>query len=391
MSPNVAAGQNNPVPAATNDDPKNCLRFGVCITLCSESVEPKSPSLRKTVRGADRNCKPNRFRRSSWRDRRLSSRTFIRLSRQILSITSAPHPPDLRLNPGDLAKPGTSVIILRIVAILPSLPSIAVSTIPILAAPTSLLRTAHLSTEKTKALVIRQADWSESSRVITWFTSDFGKLATIAKGAKRLKGPFEAALDLLAQCEVVILRKSSGGLDILTEAKLLKRFAPSPNSLGNLYAGYYLAELLDGLCEEDEPHPRLFDAAQRTLDSLESGGNLALIVAKFELDLLRDLGHLPELELCVLCGQPLEPATHYGFDLSAGGLVCPHCTGDSPTRRLIAASTKAALIQLTTEGDTTWQRLLLTSRQSAELRSLLNPLIANLLGRRPKTLRYLPL
>ncbi len=248
-----------------------------------------------------------------------------------------------------------------------------------------------MSTVKTKALVIRQADWSESSRVITWFTSDLGKLATIAKGAKRLKGPFEAALDLLAQCEVVILRKSSGGLDILTEAKLLKRFAPSDTSLGNLYAGFYLAELLDGLCEEDEPHPRLFAAAQSTLDSLESGGHLALTVAKFELELLRDLGHLPELELCVLCGQPLEQATHYGFDLAAGGLVCPHCTAASPSHRLITASTKAALVQLTTEEDDTWQRLLLTSRQAAELRSLLNPLIANLLGRRPKTLRYLPL
>ena len=49
------------------------------------------------------------------------------------------------------------------------------------------------------------------------------------------------------------------------------------------------------------------------------------------------------------------------------------------------------LVQLTTTGDSTWQRLLLTSRQSSELRHLLNPLIANLLGRRPKTLRYLPL
>ena len=252
-------------------------------------------------------------------------------------------------------------------------------------------KTVLLSTEKTHALVIRQADWSESSRVITWFTRDFGKLATIAKGAKRLKGPFEAALDLLAQCEVVILRKSSGGLDILTEAKLLKRFAPPGDSLANLYGGYYVAELLDGLCEEEEPHPRLFEAALATLDALQSQGNLALTVAKFELDLLADLGHLPELELCVQCGQPLEQATHYGFDLTAGGLVCPQCTAASPTRRLIAASTKAVLVQLTTTGDSTWQRLLLTSRQAAELRHLLNPLIANLLGRRPKTLRYLPL
>jgi DNA repair protein RecO (recombination protein O) len=248
-----------------------------------------------------------------------------------------------------------------------------------------------VSIEKASALVIRQADWSESSRVVTWFSREFGKLATIAKGAKRLKGPFEAALDLLARCEVVILRKSSGSLDILTEAKLQKRFTPATNNLGHLYGGYYLAELLDGLCEEDQPHPRLFDAAIATLDSLESEGNLALTVAKFELELLRDLGHLPELELCVLCGQPLEQAAQYGVDLAAGGLCCPQCVENSPSRRLIAASTRAVVLQLIAEGETTWQRLLLTSRQASELRGLLNPLIAQLLGRRPKTLRYLPL
>jgi DNA repair protein RecO (recombination protein O) len=77
------------------------------------------------------------------------------------------------------------------------------------------------------------ADFSESSRVATFFTREFGKVATVAKGAKRPKNPFDAALDLLAACEVVFLRKSSSGLDILTEAQLLKRFRPRSGDLGS--------------------------------------------------------------------------------------------------------------------------------------------------------------
>src|SRR5579859_7002417 len=118
---------------------------------------------------------------------------------------------------------------------------------------------ASMSTEKSAAIVIRLADFSESSRVVTMFTREFGKVAVLAKGAKRLKGPFEAALDLLAVCQVVFIRKSTSGLDLLTEAQLQTRFKPSPGDLGCLYGGYYIAELLDALNEDYDPHPILFD------------------------------------------------------------------------------------------------------------------------------------
>lgn len=127
-----------------------------------------------------------------------------------------------------------------------------------------------MATEKTDALVIRLADFSESSRVVTLFTRDFGKVAALAKGAKRLKSAFEAALDLLSNCHVVFIRKSSSGLDLLTEAQLLKRFRPGRGDLTSLYCGYYVAELLAGLTEEYDPHPDLFDLAAQTLDRFES-------------------------------------------------------------------------------------------------------------------------
>src|SRR5260370_14178539 len=107
---------------------------------------------------------------------------------------------------------------------------------------------------------MRQADFSESTRVVTLFTRDFGKVAALAKGAKRLKGPFEAALDLLATCEVVFIRKSSSGLDILTEAQLKHRFRPRPGDLGSLYGGYYFAARLAPPFQEYDPHPPLFSA-----------------------------------------------------------------------------------------------------------------------------------
>ena len=102
--------------------------------------------------------------------------------------------------------------------------------------------------------------------------------AALAKGARRPKGPFESALDLLAICRVVFLHKSSDTLDLLTEAKLEKRFRASTRDLSRLYAGYYVAELLNELTDIADPHPELFEAAIFTLAELNAEGLLAICI-----------------------------------------------------------------------------------------------------------------
>ena len=97
----------------------------------------------------------------------------------------------------------------------------------------------------------------------------------MAKGARRLKSPFESALDLLALCRIVFLHKSSEALDLLTEAKLLRRFRPAGPNLAGLYAGYYVAELLGEMTDDDDPHPELFDLADETLAASAAGEQVA--------------------------------------------------------------------------------------------------------------------
>src|SRR4051812_49882730 len=98
--------------------------------------------------------------------------------------------------------------------------------------------------EKAVALVVRGVDFSETSRIVTLWTREFGKVRVLAKGGRRLKSNFESALDLLTLCSIVLLRKSSSGLDLLTEAQVGERFPRLRADLAALYAAYYVAELL---------------------------------------------------------------------------------------------------------------------------------------------------
>ncbi len=111
-----------------------------------------------------------------------------------------------------------------------------------------------MAAEKALALVVRATDWSESSRICTLWTREFGKVRGLAKGGRRLKSNFEVALDLLTVCSIVLLRKSSGGLDLLTEAQVVERFPRLRTDLPALYAAYYIAELLADWTEDYDPH-----------------------------------------------------------------------------------------------------------------------------------------
>ncbi len=246
-----------------------------------------------------------------------------------------------------------------------------------------------MSSEKSTAIVIRTVEFSETSLVVTLFTREFGKIGALAKGGRRLKGPFESALDLLALCRIVFLHKSSDSLDLLTEAKLLRRFRPAGRELAGLYAGYYVAELLDGLTDEDDPHPELFDLADQTLAALTAGEPVAKWVARFELMALRLLGHAPALDNCVECGAAVARTGRVAFGQLDGGVLCNKCRAGKKQVVLVSAGVLRAMAQLADPNTTVWRRMEIDPRSFGELRGLLNHYFTHLLGRKPKMHKYL--
>jgi DNA repair protein RecO (recombination protein O) len=245
-----------------------------------------------------------------------------------------------------------------------------------------------MSSEKATAIVLRVTDFSETSAVVTLFTREFGKVRALAKGARRPKGPFESALDLLALCRIVFLRKSSDSLDLLTEAKLERRFRPPGGNLSNLYAAYYVAELLNELTDDGDPHPQLFDAADATLVALSNAGPVAPAVLRFELTALREVGHLPQLDACGECGKPIEPGGRVPFSQLAGGALCGSCRVGQKQVISLSGDVHRALIAFSDPSDA-WRQAALDDRTYGELRGVLNHYWSHLLGHPPRMHRWL--
>jgi DNA repair protein RecO (recombination protein O) len=247
-----------------------------------------------------------------------------------------------------------------------------------------------MNVENASALVLRLVEFSETSLVVTLFTREFGKVRALAKGARRPKGPFESALDLLAECRIVFYRKSSEALDLLTEARLERRFRPARRDLSCLYAGYYVAELLGELTEDADPHPELYDEARETLHALsEPGVHVGRGVLRFELGALHWLGHFPSLAVCVECGSPVAPQGRMAFGLQAGGVLCARCR---PGKKHVASLSAAALRTMQHFADPdnrTWRNVVIDRAVFGEIRGVVNQFLCNLFGKRPRLHSFL--
>lgn len=245
-----------------------------------------------------------------------------------------------------------------------------------------------MAAEKALALVVRATDWSETSRIATLWTREFGKVRGLAKGGRRLKSNFEVALDLLTVCSIVLLRKSSGGLDLLTEAQVVTRFPRLRSQLPALYAGYYIAELLADWTEDDDPHPALFDEALAALGDLgASAASTGPRLARFELVLLRELGYQPVLDCCTACGFALDESMSLAFSPPQGGTLCPACQPKQRERRPLSPAAWHMLRELSESGEA-WKHDW-PENVRGEVRQLLGHYVTYLMGRRPRLLPYL--
>lgn len=244
-----------------------------------------------------------------------------------------------------------------------------------------------MSLENAQALVIRGYDFSETSRVAILWTREFGRVAALAKGARRLRSAFESSLDLLNVCDIVLIRKTSGAMDLLTEAKVRERFPRLRSDLPAWYVGQYVAELLGDWTTDHDPHPVLFDEAVGTLRDLgEMPKQTGPRTARFELVLLKELGYGPALEHCAACNADIA-GQDVSFSPAKGGVVCRRCDERIPDRIPLKLDAVRTLIRLRDDG-AAWRELSDKDMRTT-IRRLLGEYVMYVRGRRPRLLPYL--
>jgi DNA repair protein RecO (recombination protein O) len=231
------------------------------------------------------------------------------------------------------------------------------------------------------AVCVRHWDFSETSQTVSLFSRENGLLRGLAKGAKRAGGRFSGGIDLLTRGQVVAIVKPGRELATLTDWTLLRSWRAIRHDLAANQAAYYLADLVQRMVGQADPHPRLYDALLAALDALETRGAAAAATLSFQWTIVSELGHRPRFH-----GEALPAAPTVRFRPEDGSLAAD----GEPQGWKVRRGTVELLASL---GDELPANLV--ALRSAEPESLgrANRLLAaylrHLLGVQPETMRLL--
>jgi DNA repair protein RecO (recombination protein O) len=203
--------------------------------------------------------------------------------------------------------------------------------------------------ESATGLILRTQSLTETSLIVHWLTPDFGRIATVAKGAHRLKSPFLGKLDLFYLADFSFSRSRRSDLHILREVSLRETHSALRRDVLLLHQAAYATACVEQATETETPLFAIYDLTLGFFRHLCEQPAKPQTIFTFELKLLHELGLRPDLEK----------------------------TGLSPGVKKI--------IQVLAQGR--WSacaRLKLTDAQSTELREFLHSFLIFHLGRLPK-------
>ena len=204
-------------------------------------------------------------------------------------------------------------------------------------------------TESTHGLILRTRPLTETSLIVHWLTPASGRLATVAKGARRPKSPFAGKLDLFYAADFSFSRSRRSELHTLREVILRETHAPLREDILKLQQAGYAAGFIEQTTEMETPLPEIFKMLGEFLEQLCQQPPRAQNILALELKLLRELGLEPDLEES-------------------------HLTVDA----------KSALAALMSNDWSSIARLKLSTAQHVELRQFLQSFLIFHLGRLPR-------
>ena len=162
--------------------------------------------------------------------------------------------------------------------------------------------------------ILHTRPYRETSLIVDVLSRDYGRLALVARGARRPMSSIKSRL-LGFQPLTLSWFGKGGGLRTLHDAEW--QGGDLRLSGGALMCGFYLNELLLKLLPPDDPHEGVYDRYEETLAALSAGGEAEPILRRFELDLLSELGYAQTLSHDA-DGEAIQPDRRYGYVFDRG-------------------------------------------------------------------------
>lgn len=196
-----------------------------------------------------------------------------------------------------------------------------------------------MAVHETEALVLRTYNFGEADKIVVCLTHSAGVIRGVAKGCRKLRSRFGAALEPFTLVKTTYYQKEHQELVSLNQVEIVKSHFDLSGNAETLTGLAYMGDLVIEFSAPYEPNERLYRMVKACLDAIcESQSDLQIILRYFEVWLLKLEGFLPDIKRCGEC--------HRGFDEAEPAFMnsdlvfrCRRCstgTGNALSKRLQA-------------------------------------------------------
>jgi DNA repair protein RecO (recombination protein O) len=237
---------------------------------------------------------------------------------------------------------------------------------------------------ETEALVLRTYNFGEADKIVVCLTHSDGLIRGVAKGCRKLKSRFGAALEPFTLVRLNYYHKENQELVSLSNADILKSHFNLSGNAETLTGLAYMGDLVVEFSPPFQPNEHLFRMVKACLDAISrSQPDLQLILRYFEIWLLKLEGYLPDVRRCGDCHRAFDEKelAFISSDFTFRCRPCSQGSGRALSRQLLTqlgATQRLAPYLFAQESRT------LPAGIGRELAELTHQLIGRVLERQPR-------
>ncbi|MFJ7735347.1 DNA repair protein RecO [Lysinibacillus sp. NPDC097287] len=178
---------------------------------------------------------------------------------------------------------------------------------------------------KWEAIVLKARAYGESNKIVTLLTREAGKVATMARGAKKPSSRLASVTQPFTYGMFMVQHHT--GMGTLQQGEHLNSMRHiREDIIATAYASYIM-ELIERVVEEGKPEPYAFDVLLHSLQAIEDGYDPEAITLFVEWKMLPYTGVQPILHACASCS---AVDGEFAFSFAQGGFLCHRCYQQDP-------------------------------------------------------------
>lgn len=197
---------------------------------------------------------------------------------------------------------------------------------------------------KTPAIILKSRKWGEADRIVTCYTLQIGKVRAVARGARRMKSRFGAALEPFTSCHLNLFEKPGDSLYRVSQVDLVEPFSCFRENLQRMTAAARMVNVVAAVTPDGDPESHVFETLEQGLRSLTVSEDPVFTALLFQIRLLGLTGFRPQTDHCAACGKTTligQPQ----FSPTSGGLVCGSCAARQAARCTTLSRGSLAFLQ----------------------------------------------